>query len=102
MTQAPRYYEYIADHAPKGQEALFQGYAFLPIAIAWFIGGTFGAWLYATTTKGLLVRTAGEVRVLGQPTAIWLVLTAIGVVATILMIGYNSYVSKKDREALAQ
>ncbi len=34
MTQAPRYYEYIADHAPKGQEALFQGYAFLPIAIA--------------------------------------------------------------------
>lgn len=101
MTQAPRYYEYIADHAPKGQEALFQGYAFLPIAIAWFIGGTFGAWLYATTTKGLVVHSAGVTQVLGQPTAIWFVLTGIGVVATILMILYNSYITRKDKAVAA-
>ncbi len=100
MTQAPRYYEYIADHAPKGQEALFQGYAFLPIAIAWFIGGTFGAWLYATLTKGLIVRTAGAVRILGQPTGIWFALAGIGVVATMLMIMYNSYIAKKDKKEL--
>ena len=97
MTQAPRYYEYIADHAPKGQEALFQGYAFLPIAIAWFIGGTLGAWLYATQSKGLLVRTAGSVQVLGQPTGIWLSLAGIGVLATLLMVIYNSYITRKDR-----
>lgn len=47
MTQAPRYYEYISDIAPKGQQGLYQGYAFLPIAIAWFIGGSFGGFLYS-------------------------------------------------------
>lgn len=77
MTQAPRYYEYIADHAPKGQEALFQGYAFLPIAIAWFIGGTFGGWLYSTFTKSILIRTGDSIVAIGQPTGIWLTLAAI-------------------------
>jgi len=48
MIQAPRYYEYISTLAPKGQQALFQGYAFLPIAIAWLVGGTFGGWIYTT------------------------------------------------------
>ncbi len=100
MTQAPRYYEYIADHAPKGQEALFQGYAFLPVAIAWFVGGAFGGWLYSTMTQSILVRTGNVVRVLGQPTGIWLSLTGIGVVATFLMILYNAYISKKDRAAV--
>jgi dipeptide/tripeptide permease len=47
MTQAPRYYEYISDIAPKGQQGLYQGYAFLPIAIAWFVGGPFGGFLYS-------------------------------------------------------
>jgi dipeptide/tripeptide permease len=98
MTQAPRYYEYIADHAPKGQEALFQGYAFLPIAIAWFVGGTFGGWLYSTMTQSILVKTGDVVRVLGQPTGIWLSLTGIGIAATLLMIIYNAYITRKDRE----
>jgi len=38
MIQAPRYYEYISEIAPAGQQGLFQGYAFLPIAIARFAG----------------------------------------------------------------
>ncbi len=100
MTQAPRYYEYIADHAPKGQEALFQGYAFLPIAIAWFVGGTFGGWLYSTMTQSILIRTGNVVKVIGQPTGIWLSLTAIGIVATLLMILYNAYISRKDKQVI--
>ncbi|MCL5266883.1 MAG: MFS transporter [Bacteroidetes bacterium] len=99
MTQAPRYYEYIADHTPKGQEALFQGYAFLPIAIAWFVGGTFGGWLYSSMTQSILIKTGSTVKVLGQPTGIWLSLTGIGVIATLLMILYNAYITRKDREA---
>lgn len=99
MTMAPRYYEYIADHAPKGQEALFQGYAFLPIAIAWFVGGTFGGWLYSTLTKGLLLRSGDTVQVLGQPTGIWLSLAGIGIVATLLMVMYNAYISRRDKVA---
>ncbi|MGE5680757.1 MAG: MFS transporter [Bacillota bacterium] len=78
MTQAPRYYEYIADLAPKGQAALFQGYAFLPIAIGWVFGGTFGGWLYkifATDTK--------------QPQIIFLLLFGVGIAASVLMFIYN-------------
>lgn len=101
MTMAPRYYEYIADHAPKGQEALFQGFAFLPIAIAWFVGGIFGGWLYTKMTADLLVRTGGTIQVVGQPTMMWLALTGIGIVATIIMLAYNWYISRKEKPSQA-
>ncbi|MGC8653791.1 MAG: MFS transporter [Candidatus Kryptoniota bacterium] len=95
MTQAPRYYEYIADHAPRGQEGLFQGYAFLPIAIAWFVGGTFGGWLYSTLAKPFLNAAPGYS--LHQPREIWLVLSGIGILATILMYLYNIYLNKIEK-----
>lgn len=84
QTQAPRFYEYLADLAPKGQAALFQGFAFLPIAIAWLVGGTFGGWLYktfATTAK--------------RPEMVFLIIGLVGVVAAILMFVYNSLMKKK-------
>jgi POT family proton-dependent oligopeptide transporter len=78
QTQAPRFYEYIADLAPKGQEALFQGFAFLPIAIAWGFGGTVGGWLYFKfATKA------------NSPGTIFLVLFFVGILATLLMAIYN-------------
>lgn len=83
QTQAPRYYEYIADLAPKGQAALFQGFAFLPIAIGWALGGTLGGWLYKTFAKES-----------NQPSMIFLVLMCIGIVTTILMWLYNVYIKK--------
>jgi dipeptide/tripeptide permease len=79
MTQAPRYYEYISDIAPKGQQGLFQGYAFLPIAIAWGVGGTLGGWMYTNYAK-----------IPGDPTTIWYILFGVGVAATLLMALYNS------------
>lgn len=85
QTQAPRFYEYIADLAPKGQAALFQGYAFLPIAIAWGFGGAFGGWIYQTFAK-----TAN------QPGIIFLTLTLVGVAATILMSVYNKFAAVKE------
>ncbi len=97
MTQAPRYYEYIADHAPKGQEALFQGYAFLPIAIAWFVGGTFGGWLYSTFTNSILIISGESVRAIGEPTGIWLTLAGIGAVATVMMVIYNALITRKEK-----
>lgn len=80
MTQAPRYYEYISDVAPPGQQALFQGYAFLPIAIAWFLGGTFGGWLYTVTKES------------GAPVIVWYTLFGIGIAATVLMVLYNTFI----------
>lgn len=91
MTQAPRYYEYISELAPPGQQGLFQGYAFLPIAIAWFVGGPVGGWLYRTLAKDM-----------HNPTALWLVIFGVGVVATLLMLVYNIVVSRMEqREAKA-
>ncbi|HPI38020.1 MAG TPA: MFS transporter [Ignavibacteriaceae bacterium] len=84
VTQAPRYYEYIADLAPKGQAALFQGYAFLPIAIAWFFGGTLGGWLYYSFAKD-----AGQVGIM------FFILAGIGLLATLLMFLYNIILKKR-------
>jgi proton-dependent oligopeptide transporter, POT family len=86
MTQAPRYYEYISTLAPKGQQGLFQGYAFLPIAIAWGVGGTFGGWLYGTYAHSE-----------GGPRVVFLAVFAIGVLATILMAVYNWVVGRREK-----
>jgi proton-dependent oligopeptide transporter, POT family len=86
MTQAPRYYEYISDLAPAGQQGLFQGYAFLPIAIGWFAGGNLAGWLYTTYAKGS-----------GNPAMVFVAVLAIGVAATLLMWIYNLYVARQER-----
>lgn len=84
QTQAPRFYEYLADLAPKGQAALFQGFAFLPIAIAWLVGGTFGGWVYNTfATKAQ------------KPEMVFLIIGSVGIAATLMMFVYNSAVHKK-------
>ncbi|MCJ7552525.1 MAG: MFS transporter [Ignavibacteriaceae bacterium] len=83
QTQAPRFYEYLADLAPKGQAALFQGFAFLPIAIAWLVGGTFGGWIYQTFATNA-----------GQPEIVFLIIGFIGVAGAILMFFYNLYMRK--------
>jgi dipeptide/tripeptide permease len=91
QTQAPRYYEYIADLAPKGQAALFQGFAFLPIAIGWAMGGTLGGWLYKTFAKES-----------NQPYMIFLVLMCIGVLTTLLMLVYNSFIKKYPTQEIKE
>jgi MFS family permease len=80
MIQAPRYYEYISDIAPAGQQGLFQGYAFLPIAIARFVGDPFGGWLYQAS------------RQMGKPEYVWYAMIGVGFAATLLMALYNSFI----------
>jgi len=87
QTQAPRFYEYLADLAPKGQAALFQGFAFLPIAIAWLLGGTFGGWVYQKFgTKEA-----------GQPEMVFLIIGLVGIASAIMMFVYNLIVHKRNR-----
>lgn len=83
MIQAPRYYEYISEIAPAGQQGLYQGYAFLPIAIARFAGDPFGGWIYQTA------------KLINQPEIVWYSLIAIGLLATLLMYFYNKIVVGK-------
>jgi MFS family permease len=79
MIQAPRFYEYISEIAPVGQQGLYQGYAFLPIAISRFVGDPVGGWLYQTS------------RALGKPEYVWFALIGIGAAAALLMFAYNAF-----------
>jgi MFS family permease len=83
--QAPRYYQYVADLAPREQVGTYMGIAFLPIAI-----GTFGTGLLA----GRLVEAYKDA---AQPSHMWYVLGGIGVVTTILMVVYDRFLAPRDR-----
>ena len=85
--QAPRYYQYVADLAPREQVGTYMGIAFLPIAI-----GTFGTGLLA----GRLVEAYKDA---AQPSHMWYVLGGIGVVTTILMVLYDRFLAPRDRAA---
>jgi proton-dependent oligopeptide transporter, POT family len=76
--KASRYYEYCSRLAPEGQEGLFMGFAFLPIAIGFFIAGRIG---------GRLVHYFGDVR--HAPAQMWYVITAIGLVTAGLLLVYD-------------
>ncbi len=84
MIQAPRYYQYISEIAPAGQQGLYQGYAFLPIAIARFVGDPFGGWIYQTSKAA------------GKPEMVWYAMIGIGVLAAVLMWIYNYFVTKTE------
>ena len=84
MVQAPRYYEYISEIAPEGQQGLYQGFAFLPIAIARFAGDPFGGWLYQTSKAS------------GHPEYIWFSMIGIGLLSVLLMYLYNKFLVKAD------
>ena len=79
MTQSARYYEYISRLAPSGQQGLYMGYAFLPIAIGYFIAGPLG---------GYLLHHFGDV--LRRPQQMWWVVTAVGLAGAVLMVIYNT------------
>ena len=78
ITQASRYYEYISRLAPSGQQGLYMGYAFLPIAIGYLIGGPLG---------GYLVHYYGEV--VRRPQQMWWVISAIGILTAALTWLYD-------------
>jgi len=90
MIQAPRYYEYISEIAPPGQQGLFQGDAFLPIAIARFVGDPIGGWLYQSSKAS------------GKPEILWFALIGIGVLGAILMAIYNKVVAFHEANTTAQ
>ena len=92
LTQAPRYYEYVSKLAPKGQEGTYLGFAFLPIAIGYLVGGPLGGWL---------VRHYGAT---ARPASMWYVVALIGVVTAALLWVYDRVVmpGRQDAEGGAQ
>lgn len=78
ITQSARYYEYVSRLAPPGQQGLYMGYAFLPIALGYFIAGPLG---------GYLLRYFGDV--VHQPQRMWWAVSAVGIAGTLLMVAYD-------------
>lgn len=78
MTQSARYYEYVSRLAPLGQQGLYMGYAFLPIAIGNFFAGLLG---------GRLLHYFGDV--LHRPQQMWWVVTGVGLAGAALMVIYE-------------
>jgi proton-dependent oligopeptide transporter, POT family len=74
ITQASRYYEYCSLLAPPGQAGLYMGYAFLPIAIGYLVGGPLG---------GFLLHEFGAV--LRHPAEMWWAIVAVGVLTAAAM-----------------
>ena len=90
ITQTSRYYEYISRLAPPGQQGLYMGYAFLPIAIGYLVGGFLG---------GRLLHHYGEV--LHHPQRMWWVVCGVGIFATLLMLLYDKIVKPGQASSAA-
>jgi proton-dependent oligopeptide transporter, POT family len=90
VVQVSRYYEYVSRLAPPGQQGLYMGFAFLPIAIGYFIAGPLG---------GNLVHYFGEV--LHRPQQMWWVIVAVGVLTTILLLLYDKFMKPAAQESAA-
>lgn len=88
-TQAPRYYEYVSDLAPKEQVGTYMGFAFLPVAIGTFVSGATSGKLVAhyvgATTDGVFAPGPG----FAQASHMWYWVGAMGAVATTAMIVYD-------------
>jgi POT family proton-dependent oligopeptide transporter len=78
ITKVSRYYDYISRLAPSGQEGLYMGYAFLPIAIGYFIAGPLG---------GYLLEYFGDVR--HQPQQMWWVVAGVGILGAVSLVIYD-------------
>ncbi len=90
IIQSPKYYEYVSRLAPPGQQGTYMGFAFLPIGIGSFVGGWFG---------GKLIHYFGEVQ--HQPTRVFWVLTAVGLVTALLLWIYDKAVKTTPEPAAA-
>ncbi|HEY4934307.1 MAG TPA: MFS transporter [Terriglobales bacterium] len=81
IVMSPRYYDYVSRLAPEGQQGTYMGFAFLPLGIGSLIGGAFG---------GFLMHHFGEVK--HEPSGMWWVIVAIGVVTAGLLLVYDKLV----------
>lgn len=91
MTQSARYYEYISRLAPSGQQGLYMGYAFLPIAIGYLVAGPLG---------GYLLHEFGDV--IHRPRQMWWMVTAIGLVGAMLMVVYDRIFKPGEQPSVGQ
>ena len=87
--QAPRFYEYVSDLAPRDQVGTYMGFAFLPVAIGTFFAGLIAGPLVAHYVEGY------KQGLVEHPEHMWLVVGGIGIASTILMLLYDRLFAPK-------
>jgi POT family proton-dependent oligopeptide transporter len=92
MIFAPRFYDYVARFAPKGQEATFMGLTVLPVALGGMIGGV---------VSGRLIDRYLPLEGERDPFTIWAIYAALGVVSAIVMLVYERLVRRSRDEPAA-
>lgn len=94
-TQAPRYYAYVADLAPRDQVGTYMGFAFLPIAIGTFISGLTSGKLVAHYVGATIDGKFTPGPEFAHASRMWYWVGAIGVVSTLAMIAYDRLVVRR-------
>ena len=94
-TQAPRYYEYVADLAPKEQVGTYMGFAFLPVAIGTFISGATSGKLVAYYVGDTVNEVFRPGPGFARASEMWYWVGGIGVISTLLMILYDRLVVRR-------
>lgn len=78
---SPRYYEYVSRLAPADRQGTYMGFAFLPIGIGSLVGGWLG---------GVILQYFGSVA--HTPALVWVTITCIGLLTTLLLWMYDRLV----------
>jgi POT family proton-dependent oligopeptide transporter len=87
MIFAPRFYDYVARFAPKGQEATFMGLTVLPVALGGMVGGI---------VSGRLIDRYLPLEGERDPFTIWAIYAALGVVSALVMLAYERMVRRPE------
>lgn len=70
MIYSAHFYRYVGSIAPKDQIGMFMGFAFLPIALGYFLSGLIGGPVYAFCKAA------------GAPQMMWFVFSGVGLIAS--------------------
>ena len=87
--QAPRFYEYVADLAPREQVGTFMGFAFLPVALGSVVGGVLAGALVERFVRGS-----------SNPGAMGWTIAGVGFFSTALMVLYDRLVAASPAAAI--
>jgi dipeptide/tripeptide permease len=92
MVYSPRFYEYVGSFAPRGQEGLYMGIAFIPQGVGGLVGGVLSGRLVARhLPKG------GP----HAPLAIWGTYAALGVGCALVLLAFRAVAGRRPAAAAA-
>jgi proton-dependent oligopeptide transporter, POT family len=88
MVATPKFFEYVGSIAPAENKALFQGYAFLAIALGMPVAGFLSGYLYGHFAEKTLANP--------RPEMMWVAFAALGFATAAALFVYNLFLAPKS------